>query len=141
MKNSRGISGKSFPATIARTNEGDIVVYYWTQPYYTDSGEDALTRCTRVAGIFDTFNRRENLGSIKTGKMNGKSVICAADSSSGPCKRLIFPLTPNEDPGEVLRDLREAFRGLPIAVSASGSQRPLPLQYGLPGSRRLSAAR
>lgn len=130
LRNGRGNARRSFPATMARTDEGDVVIYYWTQPYYTDSGEDALTRCTRVAGIFDTFNRRGNLDLIKTGQMNGRSVICAADSPSGPCQRLIFPLRPNENPDEVLRDLREVFRGRAIAVSASGSQRPLSLRYG-----------
>lgn len=115
-----GNSKRAVPTTLARDSRGEVVVYYWTRSYYSDLGEDALTRCTRVASILDSFNRRGILATIKAGQMNGRSVICVADSGRGPCTRLVFPLEANENPAQVLADLRNALAGAAPASRTQG---------------------
>lgn len=119
IKDIKNDNGKTIrigvPTTVGKTDEGEVLIYHWAKPYYSDPSEDPLTRCKRVASILDRLNRVESLNLIKVGRINSKSAICASNSPDSPCSTLIFSLEPNEQPTKVLEDLRVAMKGLPVA--------------------------
>lgn len=95
----------------------EVVIYYWTRNY-SEAGETALMRCRRVAGVLRDIRRQDSLSLVKAGEMNGGTAICLASKQNGPCTKLIFSLTPEEQQQEatdaVLQDFLEAIRGLAV---------------------------
>jgi len=89
----------SKPATMASYQGQNIPVIIWgADNYYGESGEDAVTRCTRVAGIFQQASQQGNLSQvINIGKTaQGRSMICA-NSGDGSC-RFLYQVRPGENP-------------------------------------------
>lgn len=81
----------STPATIANKNGNNIPVILWNaNNYFTESGEDAFTRCTRVSGILNNSSQQRSLQSIITTGVsrNGQPIICAANPQNGSCRLL-----------------------------------------------------
>ncbi len=97
------------PTTVARTSQGTTPIIRWIKEYYPESGEDPITRCVRVSGIFQTYNQQGILNYIKTGEMNGQRVICAASEVGSPCSRLLYRLDPDENPDKEVRELRDTL--------------------------------
>jgi hypothetical protein len=87
----------SKPATMASYQGQNMPVIIWgADNYYGESGEDAVTRCTRVAGIFQqsqgNFSQIINIGTTA----QGQSMICA-NSGDGSC-RFLYQVRPGENP-------------------------------------------
>lgn len=87
----------SKPATMASYQGQNIPMIIWgADNYYGESGEDAVTRCTRVAGIFQqaqgNFSQIINIGTTA----QGRSMICA-NSGDGSC-RFLYQVRPGENP-------------------------------------------
>lgn len=117
QKNEKGeVVKKSVPATMAQTANGEVVIYFWTKPYYPDSGETPLSRCRRVAQVLSEFIKQGNPDLISLANRNGTPAICAVNKTRNSCDKLVFPLEVDEDPKSVLQDLLEAMKGLPIGI-------------------------
>ncbi|MGL6280858.1 MAG: COP23 domain-containing protein, partial [Microcoleaceae cyanobacterium] len=89
----------SKPATMASYQGQNIPVIIWgADNYYGESGEDAVTRCTRVAGIFQQASQQGNLSQvINIGTTaQGRSMICA-NSGDGSC-RFLYQVRSGENP-------------------------------------------
>ena len=57
------------PATIAIQQGKNIPVILWVADnYFNESGEDAITRCTRVSGILNNSQSQGNWDNIVTAK-------------------------------------------------------------------------
>jgi hypothetical protein len=87
------------PATMASFQGQNMPVIIWgADNYYGESGEDAVTRCTRVAGIFQQASQQGNLSQvINIGTTaQGGSMICA-NSGDGSC-RLLYQVRSGENP-------------------------------------------
>lgn len=87
------------PATMASYQGQNIPVIIWgADNYYGESGEDAVTRCTRVAGIFQQASQQGNLSQvINIGTtVQGQSMICA-NSGDGSC-RFLYQVRSGENP-------------------------------------------
>lgn len=97
-------------STVANTPQGLIPVLTWNLAYYPESGEDPLTRCTRVSGILQTYNQQGMLDYITTGVMNKQNVVCAATKTDSSCSRLLFTLSPEEDSSQIVKTLRDVIR-------------------------------
>jgi Circadian oscillating protein COP23 len=130
-------TSRQVPATIGHTDVGEIIIYYWIKPYYSNPSEDPLTRCTRVASVLNELNPiGRDMKRIKAGQVNGKPAICVANNSSSSCDRLIFTLEATEKPEAVLEDLQIAMKGLPRADKSRIRIRQ-PLPPGKPKSGRV----
>ena len=73
----------AIPATIAKKQGNNIPIILWSaNNYFAQSGEDTLTRCTRVSGILSAQlgNGYRNI-TVSISK-HGKPIICAAIGSS-----------------------------------------------------------
>lgn len=102
------------PATIARTNRGDVPVIRWTSDRFRDAGYSPERRCIEVSARFQQYFRNQKLNYLTTGMMNNQQVICVADREGGDCTGLLFTLKRGSDPSQVLNNL------LAVRVRASG---------------------
>lgn len=98
-------SWQGTPATLARTDKGDVPVILWTSDYFTGSGYDPQTRCQIISEKFQEYYSDGRLKYLTTGRENGMNVICAAKSNNGGCNGTLFTLKPGSDPGKTLQDL------------------------------------
>lgn len=112
------------PATIANQNGNNIPVIIWgANNYFTESGEDALTRCTRVSGILNNSSDRGLLERVITtgASRNGEPIICAANSQDGSC-RLLYRVPRGQNPERARQELLQRITNpspvaTPIAVN------------------------
>lgn len=112
------------PATIATQEGKNIPVILWVADnYFSESGEDAITRCTRVSGILNTYRQQGNWNNIITAtkSQNGQSLICAANSQDGSC-RLLYQvpkgLTPEQARQELIKRVNNpSLNAAPIQVN------------------------
>ncbi|MDZ8026785.1 MAG: COP23 domain-containing protein [Nostoc sp. DedQUE01] len=122
QKNEKGeVVKKSVPTTMAQTAKGEVVIYFWTKPYYPDSGETPLSRCRRVAQVLSEFIKQGNPDLISLANKNGTPAICAVDKTRNSCDKLVFPLEVDEDSKSILEDFRKAMKGLPISIERKNS--------------------
>lgn len=112
------------PATIASQNGNNIPVIIWgANNYFTESGEDALTRCTRVSGILNNSSDRGPLERVITtgASRNGEPIICAANFQDGSC-RLLYRVPRGQNPERARQELLQRItnpnsQAAPIAVN------------------------
>ena len=94
------------PATIANQNGRNIPVIIWgANNYFAESGEDALTRCTRVSGILNHSSIQGTLQQVITtgASRSGESIICAADRD-GSC-RFLYRVKRGQNPERARQEL------------------------------------
>ncbi|MEB3339749.1 COP23 domain-containing protein [Okeania sp.] len=91
------------PATIANKKGNNIPIILWSaNNYFSQSGEDTLTRCTRVSGILST-QERNGYRNITVGtSKNGEPNICAA--IGGSC-RLLYQVPGGQNPQKARQEL------------------------------------
>jgi len=101
-----GTSGGN-PATIATQQGKNIPVILWVADnYFSDSGEDAITRCTRVSGILNSYRPQGNWNNIITTSLSQSKqpIICAANSQEGSC-RLLYQVPKGQTPDQARQEL------------------------------------
>ena len=101
-----GTSGGN-PATIATQQGKNIPVILWVADnYFSDSGEDTITRCTRVSGILNSYRQQGNWNNIITTSVsqNNNPIICAANSQDGSC-RLLYQVPQGKTPDQARQEL------------------------------------
>ena len=91
------------PATIANKQGNNIPIILWSaNNYFAQSGEDTLTRCTRVSGILST-QKRNKYQNITVGTYKqGQPIICAA--IGGYC-RLLYQVPHGQNPQQAQQEL------------------------------------
>ncbi|NEP43465.1 MULTISPECIES: COP23 domain-containing protein [Okeania] len=93
------------PATIATKQGKNIPIILWnSNNYFTESGEDALTRCTRVSGILSTQQRNGYRSITVSISKNGQPMICAANPQDGSC-RLLYQVPNGQNPQQARQEL------------------------------------
>ncbi|MGL5063786.1 MAG: COP23 domain-containing protein [Microcoleus sp.] len=99
--------GKSngVPATLARTNRGEIPVIQWTSERFREAGYSPEKRCQEVSARFQRFFINNQLNYLTTGMMNNQQVVCIADREGGNCTGLLFTLKPGSNANQVLSSL------------------------------------
>lgn len=93
------------PATIATKQGQNIPIILWnSNNYFTESGEDVLTRCTRVSGILSTQQRNGYRSITVSISKNGQPIICAANPQDGSC-RLLYQVPNGQNPQQARQEL------------------------------------
>ncbi|MGD1806672.1 COP23 domain-containing protein [Dapis sp. BLCC M126] len=93
------------PATIANKQGKNIPIILWgANNYFAQSGEDALTRCTRVSGILSTQQRNRYRNITVSISKNGQPIICAANPHNGSC-RLLYQVPHGQNPQQAKQEL------------------------------------
>jgi hypothetical protein len=106
-----------------RSSLSDISVIQWKRSYYSESNETPMQRCTRVSNLFQYYGSKKALNYITYGDMDGREVVCATTSEGSPCSLLIFILEKDENPKQLVSDLRQIIQS-PQILSSSGSNIP-----------------
>lgn len=96
---------KDTPATVARTERGDIPVIRWVSTYFSGAGYSPSSRCVEVSKRFQTYYDNGTLNYITTGVVNRQPVVCVAKSPGGSCTGVLFTLEDRDDPNQVLQEL------------------------------------
>ncbi len=96
---------KDTPATVARTERGDIPVIRWVSTYFSGAGYSPSSRCVEVSKRFQTYYDNGMLNYITTGVVNRQPVVCVAKSPGGSCTGVLFTLEDRDDPNQVLQEL------------------------------------
>jgi hypothetical protein len=121
------------PNTIARTSVknlslgqisssfSDESVIQWTRPYYSESNETPMERCTRVSELLQYYGNKKILKYITYGIMDAKKVLCATTSTGSPCSLLIFVLEEDENPKQLVTDLLQIIRDPQLLSSSRNS--------------------
>jgi hypothetical protein len=105
------------PATLARTQRGDVPVIRWASNYFSGSGWTPERRCEEVSQRFQSYYDNGTLKYLTTGIMNGLPVICTAIQEGGACQDLLLTLRQDANPGQALQQL--------LAVRSRASSGPL----------------
>ena len=113
-----GASG-GHPATIADQQGKNIPVILWVADnYFNESGEDAITRCTRVSGILNNSQPQGNWENIVTAgaSRTGQAMICAANPQDGSC-RLLYQIPRGQNPEQARQELLRRVKNPNVSVS------------------------
>ncbi|MGB8689312.1 MAG: COP23 domain-containing protein [Microcoleus sp.] len=113
-----GASG-GYPATIADQEGKNIPVILWVADnYFNESGEDAITRCTRVSGILNNSQPPGNWDNIITAgaSRTGQPMICAANPQDGSC-RLLYQIPRGQNPEQARQELLRRIKNPNLSVS------------------------
>ncbi len=107
------------PATIAVQQGKNIPVILWVADnYFNESGEDAITRCTRVSGILNNSQSQGNWDNIITAGASptGQLIICAANPQDGSC-RLLYQVPRGQNPEQARQELLKRVKNPNVSVS------------------------
>ena len=108
----------SHPATIADQQGKNIPVILWvTDNYFNESGEDAMTRCTRVSGILNNSQSQGNWDNIVTAgtSRTGQPIICAANPQDGSC-RLLYQIPRGQNPEQARQELLKRIKNPNLSI-------------------------
>ncbi len=111
------ISSKTASFAQAKSTHS-ISVIQWKRSYYSESNETPMERCTRVSKILQYYGNKGTLNYITYGDMDGKEVVCATTSEASPCSLLIFTLEKDENPKQLVTDLRQIIQN-PLILSSN----------------------
>lgn len=107
------------PATIAVQQGKNIPVILWVADnYFNESGEDAITRCTRVSGILNNSQPQGSWDNIVTAgaSPSGQLIICAANPQDGSC-RLLYQVPKGQNPEQARQELLRRVKTPNLSVS------------------------
>lgn len=107
------------PATLVRTPRGNIPIILWVNNFPPLTPQQ---RCEDVSARFQRFADNHLLKYLRTGTVNGQSVICVATYQGGTCpnENVLITLPPRSDANQVLErllDLRRHAAGKPLKLS------------------------
>ncbi len=107
-----GSSG-GYPATVADTPRGSVVIIRWSSEYFSDSGYDSQTRCNIVSSKFQSSYNTGALNFITAGVVNGLPVICATGEYGGACNTntVLYTLKPGQNAAVVIQRLYDSRSG------------------------------
>ncbi len=106
-----------YPVTVVRhPSRGSVPLIVWTNTSHINDTWTAQKRCQEVSDRFQKLQNQGQLKTLKTGTVNGQSVICGLETNQGTCnkKNVLLTMTKERDPNQVLEEL------LNTRVSASG---------------------
>ena len=108
-----------YPATIAVQQGKNIPVILWGGGGGGGgSGEDAITRCTRVSGILNNSEPKGSLENIVTAGASptGQLIICAANPQDGSC-RLLYQIPKGQNAELARQELLRRVKNPNVSVS------------------------
>jgi hypothetical protein len=116
-------SSQGFPATMAKTSQGNVPIVRWISGHFTKSGWTPQKRCLEVSDRFQYYHDTNALAFITTGTMNRQPVICTAKAKGSSCNGLLFTLKPGTDPALTLQRLMNvrSLGSAPLNESSTGS--------------------
>ncbi|MCE2721627.1 MAG: COP23 domain-containing protein [Dolichospermum sp.] len=115
-----------YPVTVVRhPTKGSVPLIVWTNTSQISDTWTPQKRCQEVSDRFQKLQNQGQLRTLKTGTVNGQSVICGLRTNQGDCnnKNVLLTMTKDRDPKQVLEQLlntRVAAGG--EAVYLSGDQ-------------------
>ncbi len=118
-------ANKRLPTTYAWTPRGKIAVVRWKYSWFNSQTISPQKRCEDVSSRFQTAYNNQTINYITNGTANGQGVICTARQKDGACNTTLLTLRPQDDPVEILSDLKDILRGHstePIQHSSGKSQ-------------------
>ncbi len=74
--------------------------------FYNESHENPLDKCTRVTAILQNIAAQKKLNFISSGRANEKNFICTVNNFSLDCSLPLFDLEKEEDPINLVNNLR-----------------------------------
>jgi len=116
-----GKSSAGIPTTYARTASGKRIPLirwqiFWNNEYTPEK------RCQIVSQNFQKAEEEGVLNYLTTGVFNNLNVICATRQYGGSCDRVLFTLSDEDNPNEVLDALfGVAYRASSPAIIKGGS--------------------
>jgi hypothetical protein len=119
-------SSDNYPVTVVRHPiRGSVALIVWTNTSQINDTWTPQKRCQKVSDRFQTLQNQGQLKILKTGTVNGQSVICGLRNDRGACnnKNVLLTMTKDSDPNQVLEQLLNT-RVSPLreAVYLSGDQ-------------------
>ena len=111
-------SGTIVPPPPPVTTRKVYPVIPWVLRFYNESHENPLDKCTRVTAIIQNIAAQKKLNFISSGRANEKNFICTVNNFSLDCSLPLFDLEKEEDPINLVNNLRwianELLQPLPL---------------------------
>jgi Circadian oscillating protein COP23 len=104
-------SGQRLPTTYAWTDKGKIAIVRWSKKWGSGQAFTPQRRCEEVSPRFQEAFNNGTLNFITNGTMNGQPTICAAKENKGACQTLLMTLRPEENPLQLLNNLKDVLNG------------------------------
>ncbi len=101
----------NIPTTYAWTPQGRIAVIRWKYSWFNNQTISPQQRCQDVSSRFQNAYDNQSLGYITNGTVKGQAVICTTRDKDGACDITLLTLRPQDDPLEILTDLKDILRG------------------------------
>lgn len=115
-----------YPVTVVRhPTRGSVPLIVWTNTSQISDTWTPQKRCQEVSDRFQKLQNQGQLRILKTGTVNGQSVICGLRTNQGACdrKNVLLTMTKDRDPNQVLEQLLNTRVGAGgEAVYLSGDQ-------------------
>lgn len=122
-----GIYPDGSPATVVRTNRGDVALIKWVAGGESIWGDrwTPTERCREVSQRFQAYADNGTLRYLATGEIGSYSVICAVSERGQACEEsnILVTLAPGSDRYQVARqllDLSSLARNSPISLRGRG---------------------
>lgn len=117
------------PSTIVRTVRGPMPIIVWANKDLTQLDGSSERRCKEISARFERFNNSGQLKYIKTGTIDGQSVICTAKDRNSYCSSdtVLLTISSNTDANFILRLLLNTRVGAnvsPVFLCSDGSYCP-----------------
>lgn len=116
-------SGKRLPTTFVWTSRGKIALIRWQTEHF--GNYPPQRRCQEVFPRFQEAYDNGSINLITNGRINNQPVICTARAYGEECKTLLMTLRHEDNPGEILNQLKAIFQGQqvgPVKHSAGEMQ-------------------
>ncbi|QFS52300.1 COP23 domain-containing protein [Nostoc sphaeroides] len=115
-----------FPTTYAWTERGKIAIIRWKYAWFNSQTITPEKRCEQVSSRFQTAYNNQSLAYIANSTVNNQPVICTAKEVDAPCDTILLTLRPQDDPLEILYELKEILRGRATKpIEHSSKQQPV----------------
>ncbi|WP_375501359.1 COP23 domain-containing protein [uncultured Nostoc sp.] len=117
---------KRFPTTYAWTSDGKRPIIRWKYAWFNSQTITPEERCKQVSSRFQTAYNNKSLAYIANGIVNNQAVICTAKKEDAACDTTLLTLRPQDDPLQILDDLKEILRGRATKpIEHSSKQQPV----------------
>lgn len=117
-------ANQRFPTTYAWASRGKIAVVRWKYSWFNNQNLTPARRCQEVSSRFQTAYNNQSLDYITNGTVNGQAVICTAREKNGACDITLLTLRPQDDPLQILVELKEILRGRGTGPIPHNSKKP-----------------
>jgi hypothetical protein len=133
------LTEKRFPTTYAWTPRGKIAIIRWKYSWFNNKTVTPQQRCQQVSFRFQTAYNNQSLAYITNSRLNGQNVICTTRNYKGTCETTLLTLRPEDDPLQILDDLKDILRGRATEPIEHSSQQP-PVYYQIDINKFLQTA-